>query len=991
MPLSWNEIKDRALKFSREWIDEASEDAEAKSFWDGFFTVFGVPRRRVAAFERRVKKIDGNDGYIDLLWKGVLLVEHKSRGKDLDRAHAQARDYFHGLTDAELPKYLLVSDFARFRLYDLEGDEAPVEFALKDLHKHVRRFGFIAGYQVRVFKEEDPVNVEAAERMGKLHDALKAAGYDGHVLELLLVRLLFCLFAEDTGIFQPRNAFNDLIAQRTSPDGADLGAWLAQLFQVLDTHPAKRQKTLDAQLAEFPYVNGKLFAEALPLAAFDAKMRGLLLQASALDWSRISPAIFGSMFQSVMDAKARRNLGAHYTSEKNILKLIGPLFLDELDAELVRIGHHEGKLKSFHVKLANLRFLDPACGCGNFLVIAYRELRRLETEVLARLYDRQGSVLTGVADHVAVDVDQFYGIEIEEFPAQIAQVALWLMDHQMNLRVAERFGEYFARLPLVKSPTIVHGNALRIDWNEVVPKTQLSYILGNPPFSGKKEQNAAQKADTARVFAGVKGAGVLDFVAAWYVLAARYIHDTTIRCAFVSTNSITQGEQVGVLWAELYRMGMHIQFAHRTFKWSNEARGKAAVHCVIIGFSSVDSVPKPLFDYARSNGEPHMVLAQRINPYLVDAPEVFLVKRSVSVSPIAPAMNYGNMPIDDGHLILSEDEHACAIENEPGIRPWIRRYYGGDEFINGLRRWCLWLVGASPDVIGNSPFIRERVERCRAFRMASGRAATNELAKTPSLFGEIRHPSGSYLLIPKVSSENRAFIPTGFLGSYAIASGTCLIVPEATLAEFGVLASQMHMAWMRAVAGRMKSDYQYSNGIVYNNFPWPELAAVPFSLREKVPKADEGSDLASDIEVHREGVPSSPKEASCGASGAARHLLPEGEGNSNHAKGEGKNKHVAAIETSAQGVLDARAAFPDATLADLYDPLTMPPMLAKAHQALDRAVDAAYIAAEKAAGRKPPKLGSDAERVAFLFERYQALTSLLPVAKKPAARRRTAK
>jgi len=357
MPLSWNEIKDRALRFAREWADAASEDAEAKSFWDGFFDVFGVSRRRVAHFERRVKKLDGKDGYIDLLWKGVLLIEHKSRGKDLDRAHTQARDYFHGLTDAELPKYLLVSDFARFRLYDLDGEAAPVEFALVDLHKQVRRFGFIAGYQARAFKEEDPVNVLAAERMGKLHDALKAAGYDGHALEVLLVRLLFCLFGDDTGIF-PRHAFHELLAQRTAPDGADTGQWLAQLFQVLDTPPPRRQKTLDAQLAEFPYVNGRLFAEALPLAAFDAAMRKLLLDASALDWSRISPAIFGSMFQSVMDAKARRHLGAHYTSEKNILKLIGPLFLDELKVELEKIGTNEGKLKSFHVKLANLRFLD---------------------------------------------------------------------------------------------------------------------------------------------------------------------------------------------------------------------------------------------------------------------------------------------------------------------------------------------------------------------------------------------------------------------------------------------------------------------------------------------------------------------------------------------------------------------------------------------------------------------------------------------------------
>src|SRR5690348_2538397 len=617
MPLSWNEIKDRALRFSHEWQHESSEDAEAKSFWDGFFDVFGVSRRRVANFEKKVKKLDGKDGYIDLLWKGVLLIEHKSRGKNLDRAHTQARDYFHGLTDAELPRYLLACDFERFRLYDLETGEIPTEFALKDLQKHVRQFGFIAGYQARSFKEEDPVNVLAAERMGKLHDALKAAGYEGHALEVLLVRLLFCLFGDDTGIF-PRHAFHELLSQRTGVDGADTGQWLAQLFQVLDTAPARRQKTLDAQLAEFPYVNGKLFAEPLPLAAFDANMRDLLLQASALDWSRISPAIFGSMFQSVMDKKARRNLGAHYTSEKNILKLIGPLFLDELKAELEKIGHHEAKLKSFHVKLSNLRFLDPACGCGNFLVIAYRELRLLELEVLRRQFAQQQSVLTRVAEHVAVDVDQFYGIEIEEFPAQIAQVALWLMDHQMNLQVAEQFGEYFARLPLMKAPTIVNGNALRIDWNEVVPRESLSYILGNPPFVGKKEQSREQKAELLAIFSNAKRAGVLDYVACWYLLAAKYIVGTSIQCAFVSTNSITQGEQVGVLWSEMFGLGVSIGFAHRTFKWTNEARGKAAVHVVIVGFSCIERPLKSLFSYANPQAEAEFHQAREINAYLVN-------------------------------------------------------------------------------------------------------------------------------------------------------------------------------------------------------------------------------------------------------------------------------------------------------------------------------------------------------------------------------------
>jgi len=1194
MPLSWNEIKDRALRFSREWAHESSEDAEAKSFWDGFFDVFGVSRRRVANFERRVKKLDGKDGYIDLLWKGVLLIEHKSRGKDLDRAHQQARDYFHGLSDAELPKYLLVSDFARFRLYDLDGDVEPVEFPIAELHKQVRRFGFIAGYQARSFKEEDPVNVLAAERMGKLHDALKAAGYDGHALELLLVRLLFCLFADDTGIFA-RHSFHELIAQRSNIDGADLGLWLAQLFQVLNTAPAKRQTTLDAQLAEFPYVNGRLFAEPLPLAAFDAHMRELLIDASILDWSRISPAIFGSMFQSVMDAKARRNLGAHYTSEKNILKLIGPLFLDELRAELQRIGNHEGKLKSFHIKLANLRFLDPACGCGNFLVIAYRELRLLELAVLERLYARQGSVFSGVSEHVAIDVDQFYGIEIEEFPAQIAQVALWLMDHQMNLRVAERFGEYFARLPLVKSPMIVHGNALRIDWNDVVPRKQLSYILGNPPFVGAKMMSTAQRDDLLAIAGNLKSAGLLDFVSAWYLKAAQYmtasaVHPSppamradgallpspsgrgaggegsvqssrhasaepspgpsghplprgegSIRCAFVSTNSITQGEQVGVLWSQMLRHGLHIYFAHRTFTWNNEARGVAAVHCVIIGFSAEDVRPKRLFDYETVKSDPHEVIAGNINPYLVDAADVLLPNRSTPICDV-PQIGIGNKPIDGGNYLFSTQERDAFIAAEPGAAPWFRRWLGADEFINGWERWCLWLGECPPEVLRRLPLAMQRVQAVRAFRLASKSAPTRKIADTPTRFHVENIPTSDYLVVPEVSSERRTFIPIGFVGPETLCSNLVKIIPDASLYYFGILNSTMHMAWARQTCGRLKSDYRYSAGIVYNNFPWPELPLEPLSPRggallpspsgrgaggegsalrnPPLPQAalafarslrQQGADaearlwhllrarrlggfkfrrqhpippyvidfycaeqrLAVELDggqhldtaardsqrdafLHAQGIrvlrfwndavfkesehvlsviwdalhdaadgesePSPPAPLPEGEGSKALHdaadgesepsppaPLPEGEGSSAlpspsptgttsdlaalppsrlagsfirgwpEGPGEGTAiKHRTAIETAAQGVLDARAQFPKSTLADLYDPLSMPPTLVKAHQALDRAVDAAYLAAEKAAGRKAPKLGSDAERVAFLFQRYQALTSLLP-------------
>jgi len=916
MPLSWNEIKDRALRFSRDWANESSEDAEAKSFWDGFFEVFGVPRRRVGTFERRVKKLDGKDGFIDLLWKGVLLVEHKSRGRDLDRAHAQARDYFAGLSDAELPKYLLVSDFARFRLYDLETGEPPVEFPLGELHKNVRCFGFIAGYQTRVYKDEDPVNVQAAERMGRLHDALKAAGFDGHALEVLLVRLLFCLFADDTGIF-PRHSFTELVAQRTGVDGADLGLWLAQLFQTLNTPPEKRQTTLDVQLAEFPYVNGRLFAEPLPLANFNTAMREQLLAAAALDWSRISPAIFGSMFQSVMDAKARRNLGAHYTSEKNILKLIGPLFLDELRAELEKIGGHEARLREFQVKLSRLRFLDPACGCGNFLVIAYRELRLLELDVLRRLYATQASVFARVGDHVLVDVDQFYGIEIEEFPAQIAQVAMWLMDHQMNLRVAEQFGEYFARLPLVKSPTIVHGNALRIDWNSVVPKEQLSYILGNPPFIGSKLMTPAQREDLLSVAGSLKGAGLLDFVTAWHLKATRYAEGTPIDIAFVSTNSICQGEQVAILWGELLARGWHITFAHRTFRWNSEAKGVAAVHCIIVGLSQTPPNPRRLFDYETVSGEAHEMSAANINPYLVDAADALLPNRGEALCNV-PAIGIGNKPIDGGNYLFTTEERDAFVSRELDAAVWFRRWLGSDEFINGWERWCLWLGACPPEALRRMPLAMARVDAVRDYRRASVSAPTRKLASMPTRFHVENMPRANYLVIPEVSSERRTFVPVGFVPPETLASNLLKVVAGAERWHFGVIQSTMHMAWMRNVGGRLKSDYRYSAGIVYNNFPWPE------------PLDD---------------------------------------------------KARAAIDTMAQGVLDARAAFPGSTLADLYDPLTMPPALTKAHRQLDRAVDAAYTAAEKAADRKAPKFDSDATRVAFLFERYQALTSLLPVAK----------
>ncbi|HEY9703858.1 MAG TPA: DNA methyltransferase, partial [Allocoleopsis sp.] len=680
MPLSWNEIKNRANAFSQDWQNESSENAESKSFWDGFFNVFGISRRRVATFEQAVKKADQKQGFIDLLWKGVILVEHKSRGKNLDKAMQQAKDYFPGLKDHELPKYILVSDFQKFRLYDLDNDHT-VDFELKDFVNQVHLFGFIAGYEKRVYKDEDPVNIKAAELMGKLHDNLEEVGYKGHDLEVYLVRLLFCLFADDTGIFD-KGIFWQYIDLHTKSDGSDLAMHLSSIFHILNTPNEKRLTNLDENLAQFPFVNGKLFEEVLQPAAFDSKMREMLLEACALDWGKISPAIFGSMFQAVMNPQERRNLGAHYTSEKNIQKVIKPLFLDELYKEFQKAKGSKIKLQQLQDKIANLHFLDPACGCGNFLIITYRELRELEILILKEL-NKSGQQFIDIKLFIKVDVEQFYGIEYDEFAVRVAEVAMWLIDHQMNMKVSHQFGQFFVRLPLTKAAKIIHGNSLQIDWETVVnppqpplergEKTtdppqpplergenippflrgvrgdqQLNYILGNPPFVGKKLQNSQQKTDMQKVFNNVKNAGVLDYVTAWYLKAAQFIQNTNIRCAFVSTNSISQGEQVGILWQELYHnYQIKIHFAHRTFSWSNEAKGNAAVHCVIIGFGLQDIENKIIFDYIEIKSEPTEIKVKNINPYLVEGNDLIILSRKNPLSNV-PDIVFGSMPNDGG-------------------------------------------------------------------------------------------------------------------------------------------------------------------------------------------------------------------------------------------------------------------------------------------------------------------------------------------------------
>ena len=924
MRLSWNEIRSRAAEFARKWEGAGYEKGETQLFYRDFFDVFGMSVRRVATFEEPVKLLADKRGFIDLFWKGVLLVEQKSAGRDLGKAKTQALSYFPGLKDTDLPRYILLSDFRTFELYDLDEDE-HVSFALEDLPAHVEKFGFILGVQKRTFKDQDPVNIEAAERVGNLHDALEASGYKGHDLEQFLVRIVFCLFADDTGIFEPRDIFLDLLENRTREDGSDLGGWLAQLFQVLDTPEDERSGNLDEDLGRFPYVNGDLFDGPLRIPSFDASMRERLLDACRFDWSNISPAIFGSLFQSVMDKDERRRQGAHYTTEKNILKVIEPLFLDDLRAEFARLKARRDsrrlpELLAFQQRLGKLRFLDPACGCGNFLIIAYRELRALEIEVLKETRPRrQIDVLVDLLS--VVNVDQFYGIELGEFPARIAEVALWMMDHIMNNRLSLEFGETYVRIPLKTSPHIVHGDALEMDWAEVLPPEECSYALGNPPFGGAKFQSPEQRAQVRRIAALGKSGGTLDYVTAWFITAGEYIRKSGPpgergRIGFVATNSITQGEQVAQLWPILFgRCGLEIAFAHRTFAWGSDARGMAHVHVVIIGLTKRGDAPKEkrLFSYDDPKGEPHESRHAVLSPYLFDAggladPHLTVREASRPINGMRKLIT-GTQPLEDGNLTFSSDVKAAFTASEPGSARFFRPFPGAREFIRGEHRWILHTADIPPQELRGLPMLRARLQAVRDFRAKSKRLTTKRLADYPTAYGVTVVPETPFLIIPQVSSERREYIPIGWLEPPVIPSEKLRLLLDATLADFALLTSAMHMAWMRTITGRMKSDYMYSVGVVYNTFPLPP-----------------GFHTNSSI--------------------------------------------IAKLEPLAQAVLDARAAHPDATLADLYDPDLMPPNLRKAHQALDRAVDRLY---------RRSGFASERERVEYLLGLYEKMMEPLVV------------
>ena len=934
MRLGWDEIARRAKAFSEEWSDAHYEKGETQSFYNDFFEIFGIKRRQVADYERRVKLLGNKQGFIDLFWPKTLLIEQKSATLDLKKAETQALDYLVGIHPTEQPRFILTCDFQTWILRDRDAPGEPLTFKLADLHKHVTAFDFMLGRRVS-FETQEAVTIKAAELMGRIHDALEENGYTGHNLERFLVRLLFCMFADDTGIFQPKDIFLQLIEHDTLPDGSNVGRVINELFEVLDTPDGTngtenlRQSNLSGELAQFPYVNGRLFRENLRTPIFDAKMREDLLDACRHDWSQVSPAIFGSLFQSVMDAKERRAKGAHYTSEENILKVIGPLFLDDLREELeglkARKTQKEKVLLEFQARLSRMRFLDPACGCGNFLVIAYREVRRLELECLQELYGDQridAELMTRVT------VDQFYGIEYEEFPAMIAEVAMWMADHIANNEINEAFRLNYARIPLTGGATILHGDALEVDWNEVLPATKCSFVMGNPPFVGAKFQTKEQREQVRRIADLGGSGGTLDYVAAWFLKAGNYLQaNKRIRIAFVSTNSITQGEQVAQLWPVLFdRYGLEIAFAHRTFTWFSEARGKAHVHVVIVGLTHRDFEPKEkrLFSYPDIKGDPVESRHGALTAYLFDAKGA--ADRHLVVKEVGKPINgldkliTGSKPLEDGNLVLDASERAELLQENPELADFIRPYQGAAEFINGYTRWVLATPLMSPNLIRRSQLVRDRLEATREWRASRTSKTSLDLADRPTEWHLTVIPEKPFLAVPNTSSERRDYAPIGWISPPTIPNQKLRILQNASLEIFGYITSRMHMAWLGHIGGRMKSDYSYSSGLVYNTFPWPEASP---SQRDK-------------------------------------------------------------IEQLAQAVLDAREAHPTSSLADLYDPDTMPANLRKAHAALDTAVDRLY--------RRAP-FESDRDRVEHLFGLYEKLVNPLSDAEKQNRRtnRRVAK
>lgn len=879
---SWNDIRKRASAFAAAWASATDERAQAQLFWVEFFGIFGIDFKRVAQFEAHARRVStGNRGRIDVFWPRVLLCEHKSAGKDLAEAEHQALDYLPSIAEVEQPRTIITSNFANIRLLHLEPGGEAITIKTADLAKEIERFGFIIGSKKKTFQSEDEANVQAARLMGNLYEELSRYGFEGHEVSILLTRLLFLLFGDDTGMWQ-RGLFAEFLAERTNADGSDLGPQLSLLFQEVNKPEVKRSQALDEYLMRFPYINGGLFRERLNILTFDRQMRDQLLEACGFDWGNISPAIFGSLFQTIKTKESRRELGEHYTPEKFILRTIGPLFLDEILEQIESNKNNEKELRKIRERLRGNNYLDPACGCGNFLIVAYKHLRKAELQILIhldRLAGAETQLTTDPTLGLAVSLDQFSGIEIEEWPARIAETAMFLADHQANMELAKTFGEAPDRLPITSQSNIVIANALRRDWSEVCKIGHQTFIFGNPPFGGARLITDQQREDIELIWGKTKSSGNLDYVTCWHYVASKLMSSCNARTALVSTNSLAQGEQPQVIWNALNRFEMKIDFAHQTFSWASEAPGKAAVHCIIIGFSR-QSVKKRkwLFTYTTNQSEPVGHQVQNINGYLVDGPNVLVSNRRLPLQSGVQRMTYGSMPIDDGHISdISDDEASEIRTHDPIATKYLMRLIGAKELINGQIRWCLWLKNADPSDLKNSTEIRKRSELVRRFRLASKREATRELADTPYLFAFDSQPTTPYLAIPRVSSENRRYVPIALVQPDVIASDALQTIANATPYTFGILASSTFMTWNSAVSGRLKSDFRISAEITYNNFPWPE----------------------DEIDTTE-------------------------------------------IEGCAKGVLLTRSQFTDLTLATLYDRLSMPKELTVAHEKLDRAVLAQY-------------------------------------------------
>ncbi len=881
--LSWDEIETKAVAFQRRWKillkeEDIIERSWAQKFEEELMEVFGVDKKD-GVHEERVFNLEGIQNYIDYLLAGVVLIEMKSPGESLITAYNQALDYARALEPEAQPELIVVSNFNKIQVSNFRTGVRYKEFSISKLKSNVRQMGYIAGYTSDVeFETDIEVNTKAAYKISGLYKELERHGYSREDIQLYLVRIVFCLFAEDTGIFEQK-AFENYI-KNSKEDGTDLSQRISDLFYILDTKEEERMDTISDELKGFRYINGHVFSKPLKPAFFDSKMRKELINCCNFDWSYISPAVFGAMFQGVMDEEKRRELGAHYTSEENIMKVIKPLFLDELWKEFEIKKGIKKDLEEFHEKIANIKILDPACGCGNFLIIAYRELRLLEFEVLKLLNDNSQVMLVD-NNIIKTHINNFYGIEYEEFPAEIAKLSMLLMKHQLDVEVSNYFGFNIIGFPIKENASIVKGNSLRMDWNEVVGIEDLDYIIGNPPFVGGMLMSKEQKEDMKIVTNKAKGYGNMDFVCGWYFKSAEIMNkNKNIRTAFVSTNSICQGEHVLNFWKNLIEeKNIKIDYCYRTFKWSNEAKGKAAVYCVIVGFSNNDlKCDKKIFIENKNENNYDMIEAKNINPYLIDAKNVFIERKSKPICDV-PEMKFGSMPRDGGYFILTDEEREEIIKETPEAEEFIKKYIGAREFINKTYRWVLWLDGVSPKKYMYSKLIRERLEKVKEFRLNSTAKDTREFSKTPQVFCSISQPKeGNYLLVPKVSSEKREYVPIGFIDSEIISSDLVFTVAGATLYEFGVIISTMHMDWMRLVAGRLKGDYRYSNTIVYNNFIWPDASD---ECKEKIIK-------------------------------------------------------------TASKILEVREKYSDWTFAEMYDPLIMPLDLRKAHEENDKVVEKAY-------------------------------------------------